>query len=88
VRDEAHRFAVGYHRTLRRKRTLRTALREIPGVGRAREADLLRRFGSPAAIARLPESELTAVPGIGPALANRILDTLAPGKIGDPDDDS
>ncbi len=79
VRDEAHRFAVGYHRTLRRKRTLRTALLEIPGVGRAREAELLRRFGSPAAIARLSESDLTAVPGIGPATATRILDSLTPG---------
>jgi len=86
VRDEAHRFALGYNRTLRRKRTLRTALREVPGVGRAREAELLRRFGSPAAIAALSESDLTAVPGIGPAMANRILDTLMPKTEGDPDD--
>ena len=78
IRDEAHRFAVGYNRTLRRKRTLRTALQEVPGVGKAREAELLRRFGSPAAIARLSRSDLTAVPGIGPATADRILDTLTP----------
>jgi excinuclease ABC subunit C len=83
VRDEAHRFAVGYNRTLRRKRTLRTALQEVPGVGRAREAELLRRFGSPAAIARLSQSDLTAVPGIGPATADRILDTLRPKPIGE-----
>lgn len=76
VRDEAHRFAVGYNRRLRRKRTLRTALRDVPGVGRSREAELLRRFGSPAAIAGLSRSDLTAVPGIGPATADKILETL------------
>jgi excinuclease ABC subunit C len=86
VRDEAHRFAVGYNRTLRRKRTLRTALQDVPGVGRAREAELLRRFGSPAAIARLSQSELTAVPGIGPATATRILDALATRTGGEPDE--
>jgi excinuclease ABC subunit C len=88
IRDEAHRFAVGYNRTLRRKRTLRTALQEVPGVGRAREAELLRRFGSPAAIARLSRSDLTAVPGIGPATADRILDTLRPGMDREVNDDS
>ena len=87
IRDEAHRFAVGYNRTLRRKRTLRTALQEVPGVGKAREAELLRRFGSPAAIARLSRSDLTAVPGIGPATADRILDTLTPGMDGEVDDE-
>ena len=83
VRDEAHRFAVGYNRNLRRKRTLRTALQDVTGVGSAREAELLRRFGSPAAIARLSQADLTAVPGIGPATATRILDALAPKTDGD-----
>ena len=88
IRDEAHRFAVGYNRTLRRKRTLRTALQEVPGVGKAREAELLRRFGSPAAIARLSRSDLIAVPGIGPATADRILDTLTPRMDEEVEDES
>lgn len=78
VRDEAHRFAVGYNRKLRRKRTLRSALGEVPGVGAKREAELLRRFGSPAAISRLEVDDLTQVPGIGPATARRILEALSP----------
>jgi excinuclease ABC subunit C len=78
VRDEAHRFAVGYNRTLRRKRTLKSVLSDVPGVGATREADLLRRFGSPAAIARLDLDELMRVPGIGPTTAGRILQALAP----------
>ncbi|MDT8435292.1 MAG: excinuclease ABC subunit UvrC [Gemmatimonadota bacterium] len=76
VRDEAHRFAVGYNRTLRRKRTLASALSEVPGVGPARELALLHRFGSPAGVARATEADVAAVEGIGPVLARRILTLL------------
>jgi excinuclease ABC subunit C len=76
ARDEAHRFALGYNRTLRRKRTLRSVLRDVPGVGPARETELLRRFGSPAGVAQRSVSELASVPGIGRATARRILETL------------
>ncbi len=77
ARDEAHRFAVGYNRRLRRRRTLRSSLSDIPGVGGKREAELLRRFGSVHMIRNARLEDLTAVPGIGPATARRILAALA-----------
>lgn len=79
ARDEAHRFALGYNRLLRRKRTLRSVLRDVPGVGPARETELLRRFGSPAGVAQRSAEELAGVPGIGPATARRILEALRAG---------
>jgi excinuclease ABC subunit C len=69
LRDEAHRFAVGYNRTLRSSRTIRSELSTIPGVGAARQRALLERFGSLRAIAGAGEDEIAALPGFGPALA-------------------
>jgi len=80
ARDEAHRFALQYNRTLRRRRTLRSRLGEVPGVGPAREQQLLKRFGSLAAIRRATVEELAETPGIGKATAVAIRGTLA----GDP----
>jgi excinuclease ABC subunit C len=80
VRDEAHRFALTYNRTLRRRRTLRSALSEIPGVGPAREQELLRRFGSVEAVRSATAEALAATPGIGERLADRILAELEPGR--------
>jgi excinuclease ABC subunit C len=77
LRDEAHRFAITYHRDLRAKRAVRSALDEIPGVGPSRKRALLRAFGSVRRIREAPLDEIAAVPGIGPALAARILSTLA-----------
>lgn len=77
ARNEAHRFAVGYNRRLRRRRTLHSRLSEIEGVGPRREADLLRRFGSVAAIRRSSVDDLTEVPGIGRTTAERILRELS-----------
>jgi excinuclease ABC subunit C len=90
ARDEAHRFALGYNRLLRRKRTLRSVLREVPGVGPARETELLRRFGSPAGVAQRSVDELAAVPGIGRVTARRILEALrsAPGERNEEDADA
>lgn len=78
VRDEAHRFAIGYHRRLRGRRFLRSALDDIPGIGPRRRRDLLVQFGSVDAIRRATVEELTAVRGISAAMAQRILDTLTP----------
>jgi excinuclease ABC subunit C len=77
ARNEAHRFAVGYNRRLRRRRTLHSRLSEIEGVGPRREADLLRKFGSVAAIRRSSVDDLLEVPGIGPTTAERILRELS-----------
>ena len=76
IRDEAHRFAIGYHRRLRGKRFLRSRLDEIPGVGPRRRRDLLVQFGSVEAIRQAKVTELTAVRGISTALAQRILQAL------------
>jgi excinuclease ABC subunit C len=80
ARDEAHRFAVDYNRKLRSRRTLRSRLSDVPGVGPAREKDLLREFGSIEAILRADPEELTRVRGIGLATAQRIHQTLAAGS--------
>jgi excinuclease ABC subunit C len=72
ARDEAHRFALTYNRSLRRRRTLRSRLSEIPGVGPARERELLRRFGSIDSVREASPEELAATPGIGEQMARRI----------------
>jgi excinuclease ABC subunit C len=77
VRDEAHRFAVRYHREKREKRALASPLDEIPGVGPARKKALLRRFGSLAKVRAATPEELGATPGIGPELAAAIHTHLA-----------
>jgi excinuclease ABC subunit C len=77
LRDEAHRFAISYHRDLRSKRSVRSALDELPGVGPARKRALLKAFGSVRRIREASAEEIAAVPGIGPALADRILAGLA-----------
>lgn len=76
IRDEAHRFAVEYHRALRGKRALRSALDGIPGVGRTRRDALLAAFGSVAVVRRASISEIAAAPGIGPRLAAKIHEAL------------
>ena len=77
ARDEAHRFALHYNRALRRRRTLRSRLAEIDGVGPAREQELLRHFGSVDAMSDATEEELRRVPGIGAVTATRLREALA-----------
>ncbi len=81
IRDEAHRFALTYHRRLRLQRIKESILDEIEGVGEKRKQILLRHFGSVARLQKAPLEEVAAVPGIGPVLAKEIKDRLGnPGK--------
>jgi excinuclease ABC subunit C len=72
LRDEAHRFAITYHRQLRAKAQTRSVLDELPGVGPARKRALLRVFGSTRQMRRATVDEIAAVPGISRGLAERI----------------
>ena len=72
LRDEAHRFAITYHRSLRAKAATRSAFDDLPGVGPKRRAALLRVFGSAKRVREAPLEQVAAVPGIGPALAAKI----------------
>ena len=81
LRDEAHRFAITYHRKLRDRRTLRSALEEIPGIGAARRRALLKRFGSVKGVREASAEELTGVSGISLALAERIAAILKGDKL-------
>ena len=72
LRDEAHRFAISFHRNSRRRLTLRSALSEIPGIGPGRQRQLLRHFGSVKRVREATVVELAAAPGISPALAEVI----------------
>ena len=76
LRDEAHRFAITYHRQLRAKAQVRSVLDDLPGIGPARKRALLRVFGSARGIREATESQVAAVPGIGPRLAATIKATL------------
>ena len=73
VRDEAHRFAVTYHRQRRASRMTTSALDEVPGLGPARRKALIERFGSVRRIAEATAEEVASVPGIGPATAAAVL---------------
>jgi len=64
IRDEAHRFAIAYHRDLRASRQLQSGLEEIPGIGPKRRRALLRHFGSLARIRTASAEELAAAPGM------------------------
>jgi excinuclease ABC subunit C len=77
IRDEAHRFAITFHRSRRSKVMLESLLDEIPGLGSARRAALLDRFGSVSAIRKAAVSELATTPGIGEKLAETITQSLA-----------
>ncbi len=76
IRDEAHRFAITYHRNLRSKGSLRSSIDMVTGIGPKRKRMLLRRFGSIQAIKDAPVDEIAAVPGLTRSLALRLKQTL------------
>ncbi len=76
VRDEAHRFAITYHRAKRGKAMTVSALDAVPGLGPARRAALLKKFGSVKALSAASAEEIASVPGIGPRLAETVSGAL------------
>ncbi|MFS0899026.1 excinuclease ABC subunit UvrC [Mycolicibacterium litorale] len=86
VRDEAHRFAIAYHRSKRSKRMTASALDSVRGLGEHRRKALVTHFGSVARLKEASVEEITAVPGIGVATARAVLEAL--GVPQDPPGDS
>ena len=78
IRDEAHRFAITYHKTLRGKRTLQSVLDAIPGVGATIRTSLLKTLGSARRVREASVAELAAVPKVTPKLAQKIYDHFHP----------
>jgi len=76
IRDEAHRFAITYHRSVRAKSGIRSALDEVPGVGPKRKKALLRKFGSLKAVREATVEEIAATPGFTRAVAEKVLAAL------------
>jgi excinuclease ABC subunit C len=76
LRDEAHRFAVTYHRQKRARRALSSPLDDVPGIGPTRKRSLLRRFGSLARLRAATVEEIAGTAGIGPELARVVHDRL------------
>jgi excinuclease ABC subunit C len=78
LRDEAHRFAISFHRKKRSDRMRRSRLSDIPGLGQHRQKELLATFRSIDYIRAASPEQLAAVPGIGPRLAQQIYDYFHP----------
>ncbi len=77
IRDEAHRFALTHHRTLRARLMRESVLDEVEGIGEKRKELLLKHFGSALRLRRATVEEITAVPGIGPVMARQIKESLS-----------
>lgn len=80
IRDEAHRFAITFHRNLRSKHLSESALRDIDGVGKVLCARLIKEFGSVEEIKLKTAEEIASVDGVSHALAERILSSLNAAK--------
>jgi len=79
LRDEAHRFAIGTHRTRRSMGISRSGLDEVPGIGASRKRALLNHFGSARAVATATPEDLQAVPGVSRTMAKKIYDHFRSG---------
>ncbi|MBE7193243.1 MAG: excinuclease ABC subunit UvrC [Gordonia polyisoprenivorans] len=77
VRDEAHRFAITFHRSKRSKRMTESVLDGVPGLGRSRRTALVTHFGSVAKLREATVDDIAAVPGIGPGTARVVHEALA-----------
>jgi len=77
VRDEAHRFAITFHRERRGKAMVESVLDDVPGLGEVRRKTVLAHYGSLAKLRKASLDDLTALPGIGEATAQALLDALA-----------
>jgi len=84
IRDEAHRFAISYHRKLRHRRAIASVLDQIPGVGPTLRTNLLKTLGSAKGVRAASVAELAAVPRVTPKLAQRIHDFFHPAPTGEP----
>ena len=73
IRDEAHRFAITYHRKLRQKALNRSFLDDIPGIGEKRKRVILQRFATRDELSRVDIKELASLPGMNRQIATRIL---------------
>jgi excinuclease ABC subunit C len=87
IRDEAHRFALDYHRALRRRKILESQLDDIEGIGSRRKEDLLKYFGSIARLRRATVEQIAAAPGVGLELAQKIHQVLGQPSVTEPADD-
>jgi len=76
ARDEAHRFAITFHRNLRGKSSIKSALDQVPGVGPKRRKMLIRSFGSIKGVREATEEQIAAVPGMTAKIARQIKDHL------------
>ncbi|MGB7054681.1 MAG: excinuclease ABC subunit UvrC, partial [bacterium] len=76
LRDEAHRFAISYHRKLRGKQITKSVLDKIKGIGKLRKNEILKYFGSIEALRKASETEIAKVPGIGRKTAKLIYESL------------
>ena len=78
IRDEAHRFAITYHKKLRQRRAIASVLDQIPGVGPTLRTSLLKTLGSARGVRQASVAELASVPKVTPKLAQRIHDFFHP----------